>query len=1000
MKKGDIVSHYKIIEKLGRGGMGDVFKAEDTNLKRIVALKFLSPELTRDSLAESRFIREAQAASSLEHNNICNIHEIDKTAEGKLFVVMACYEGETLKERIERSPINITETLEIALQVCQGLKKAHGKDIVHRDIKPSNIFITSEGTVKIIDFGLAKLTGRTMLTVDNSTAGTVSFMSPEQVKGETVDRRTDVWALGIVIYNMITGLLPFCGDYDQAILYSILNQDPEPVTALRKGIPLELDRIVSKSLAKNPGERYQHVDEMLVDLRNLKDNLIPSLRSKTATSTLPKMSGRKRKIFLTGATGIVLAVLIFLGRSFFKSEVIVSEPKPIAVITFENQTGDKSFDYLRKAIPNLLITSLEQSKYLKVMTWERMRDVLKQMGKKDVDNIDKNLGFELCRFEGINAVVTGSFIKAGGTFATDIKVLDVETKELVKSASARGRGVQSILDDQIDKLSKEIATGVGLSPNHIEENSAQISEVTTSSMDAYNYFLRGRDEYERFYYPVAIRFLERATSLDSSFAMAYFYLSRSYGALLERSKAYRTLLRAKELSARAPEKERLAIESRYAEIVENNPSKSFILLKELVKKYPDEKIFHDDLAYSLLNMNMLSEAESEFKKAIKLDPDYALPQNGLGYLYAAQFRYKDAVKALQKYALLSPGDANPFDSMGAIYILMGDLDQSLLKFKQAVKLEPLFYNTYINIAYIYCLKDDYESCFKWIDSLLNIVPNKGLLANARAWRSLFLRLTGRYREANGEIKLMGKLVNQMKNEAGYRNMSGPYYWIKGWNSLITGEITNAKKVFDEYDKNNKIAHPQSPIFNKEVSLLHRTYIYLYGGHTDSARSTFEEMRPDINRVEWNKKNFRMQSGILESEICLAEGKPDEAIRIYRSTPVPGPTMNVGWQMPMNNIPSLRDVVPRAFIIKGEPDSAITEYIKMFKIDPNNLDRRIINPLYHYRLAKLYEQTGQVDKAVSEYRLFLKLWKNADKDRRELIEAGKRLRNILSRMKAA
>jgi serine/threonine protein kinase len=236
------ISHYKILEKLGSGGMGDVYKAEDTKLKRMVALKFLPPELTRDQEAKNRFVHEAQAASSLDHSNICTIYEIDETEDGQMFIAMACYEGETLKKKIERGPLPVDEAIDIVLQIAQGLSKAHEKGIMHRDIKPANILITEDGHVKIIDFGLAKLTGQTRLTKTGMTMGTVAYMSPEQARGETVDHRTDIWSLGVVLYEMITAQSPFKGEYEQAVLYSILHEEPVPLTTLRPDVPEALAR--------------------------------------------------------------------------------------------------------------------------------------------------------------------------------------------------------------------------------------------------------------------------------------------------------------------------------------------------------------------------------------------------------------------------------------------------------------------------------------------------------------------------------------------------------------------------------------------------------------------------------------------------------------------------------------------------------------------------------------------------------------------------------------
>jgi len=263
---GKMVSHYMITEKLGEGGIGIVYKAEDTRLKRVVALKFLTPEYTRDSEAKKRFLQEAQAISSLQHRNICTIHEIDETREEQVFIAMDFYNGESLRKKINRRPLPLNDVIDFASQIAQGLDTAHRAGIIHRDIKPANILITEQNEVKIIDFGLAKLTDRTKVTHTGTTLGTVAYMSPEQLLGKKVDHRSDIWSLGVVLYQMITGILPFKGEYEQALSYAILNKNPEPITALRTGVPLELERIVMKAMAKDAGRRYQHADELPIDL--------------------------------------------------------------------------------------------------------------------------------------------------------------------------------------------------------------------------------------------------------------------------------------------------------------------------------------------------------------------------------------------------------------------------------------------------------------------------------------------------------------------------------------------------------------------------------------------------------------------------------------------------------------------------------------------------------------------------------------------------------------
>ena len=302
---GKTISHYKILSEIGSGGMGIVYKAEDTNLKRHVALKFLPPELTRDTEARERFIHEAQLASALDHPNICTIHEIGKTDDNQMFIVMAYYEGKTLKKKIEGGSLKTDEILDITMQIAEGLSRAHESEIIHRDIKPANILISKRGEVKILDFGLAKLSGQTKLTKAGSTIGTAAYMSPEQTSGEEVDHGTDIWSLGVLLFEMLTGKLPFKGDYEQAVIYSILNEDPEPLTALRSDAPDGLMELVHRALAKNAGDRYSTMEELIVDLRLLHD---PGILS-GASPSMGALLRRPRVAFPTVVLLLALGAL-------------------------------------------------------------------------------------------------------------------------------------------------------------------------------------------------------------------------------------------------------------------------------------------------------------------------------------------------------------------------------------------------------------------------------------------------------------------------------------------------------------------------------------------------------------------------------------------------------------------------------------------------------------------------------------------------------------------
>ncbi len=300
---GKTISHYKILEKLGEGGMGVVYKAQDTNLDRYVALKFLPPYISGDEEGKKRFIYEAKTASALDHVNICTIHEIGETKDGQLFTTMGYYDGETLKQKIARGPLKIHEAVEIAIQVAQGLSRAHESDIIHRDIKPANIMITKRDEVKIVDFGIAKLSGRSRITKTGTTLGTTAYMSPEQTRGVTLDHRIDIWSLGVMLYEMLTGKLPFDGDYDQAIIYSINNEDPKSTKQLRSDIPLEIENIILRALMKDPGTRYPSMTKMLGALKLYRRSQIEP-DSETSFIRSLKYSLKKQQV-------LIPAILIF-----------------------------------------------------------------------------------------------------------------------------------------------------------------------------------------------------------------------------------------------------------------------------------------------------------------------------------------------------------------------------------------------------------------------------------------------------------------------------------------------------------------------------------------------------------------------------------------------------------------------------------------------------------------------------------------------------------------
>jgi serine/threonine protein kinase/tetratricopeptide (TPR) repeat protein len=978
-----VISHYRIIEKLGGGGMGVVYKAEDMKLDRIVALKFLPPELTRDDEAKKRFMQEAKTASSLDHTNICNIHEIDE-ADGQMFICMNYYEGETLKKKIDKGLMKIDETVDLALQIAKGLQKAHEKGIIHRDIKPANIFVTDDQVVKILDFGLAKLTGYSALTRVGETLGTTVYMSPEQSSGEKTDQRTDIWSLGVVLYEMVTGRMPFRGDYEQAVVYSIMNDEPEPVTGIRSNVPMELEKIIWKALRKKPSERYQHIDEMIVDLNNIKK----VSQEKTTTIPVNKLTGKNlffhnKFKFFTAALFIMITAY-FLYSEYGTENVLHSEPTPIAVISFENQTGDNAFDYLQKAIPNLLITNLEQSKYFRVVTWERMQDLLRQMGKNDVKVIDQDLGFDICRREGVDIIVIGSYVKAGNTFATDIKVLDIATKQIIRSAGSRGEGISSILETQIDELSKQISEGAGISFSKIAAEKMKVIDVTTNSMEAYEYLLKGKDQMDKLYWQEARENFEKAIGIDSTFATAYLYKAFACHFLNEMYNSYEAIEKAYLYSYKTTEKERLFIKAFYS-MSENNDEKRIQYLTELKNKYPEEKSVFLFLGHYYFQKSRYNDALLEFQRAVILDPDYHVVLNLMAYCYSFLGNNDKALECLREYSRIVPGDANPYDSMGEFYWRMGQVELAAEYFQKALNIKPDFGYTLVSMAFIEMYKENYSEADLYLRKGMELKSAKGQKA-IYMWVNSFLNFwEGKIKPARENLLETRKTARALGN----RSLEARSDWLQAFMCYEYGELDKVDMYLNSWYSFVKEYSTYTTIILKYYSI--KALVNLKNNSVDSAKINFAAMQSLL--PDWKKnKNLISIYNDLDAEILLSENKTQKAIKLLTKeydNEIPGLSYSIYVSY---NIPFFRDVLARAYIMAGQNDYAIAEYERLITRD-NGKERYLVHPKHYYRLALLYEKKGLNEQAVKNYKRFLELWKNADPDLPEVIDAKKQLKKL-------
>jgi tetratricopeptide (TPR) repeat protein/TolB-like protein len=830
-------------------------------------------------------------------------------------------------------------------------------------------------------------------------------MSPEQAQGKDVDRRSDIWSAGAVLYEMTTGRLPFAGDYEQAVLYSILNDEPDPPTSIRTGVPMELERIALKALSKDPEERYQHADGMISDLRALRrkilegekqdssDSAVESVKGHVGTqSTAEKQPHRLRGLGI--AAGVVAAVLIlvFVIRPLFFGSRLVAGQRPIAVISFENRTGDASYDYLSAAIPNLLITSLEQSHRLQVMTWERMHDLLEQLGRPKVETIDKALGFELCELDGIDVVVVGSYIKAGNSFAIEAKVMDVRTKKLLRTASANGEGVESILKSQIDELSRDITKNV--SAFRIPERTEPVIEITTHSMEAYNYFLKGREYWIRYYHRDAELNLTRALEIDSTFASAYLYLAFVKSSNLESTAADSLMMKAMHYADRTTEKHRLFIEANYANRAENDKKKAISILEELTRKYPKEKGAYLVMSIWLSNQRRFEEAIKVLNRALILDPDFPYAVNYMGYLHMDILDYPKALEYFEHYASLTPGDPNPYDSMGDCLYRMGSIDEAMTSLRRAIEISPDFYGSRMGLSYLYGMTGDYDSSLYWMNSAVESSWVPTMKSIGTIWNTILLRLQGRYKEAKKQKEKAHDLM--MKTNHPRKDIFIMAFDV--WFLYEEGKYDESREAMTFFMDRAEELNIELPAPSKISMTLFRGLNAAAMGKLAEARAAIDNMDTLFSGTYFeNNRSGAMQCRrmpvLLEAEVLLADGKPAEAIAFMEAEDSMYTPRIYFKTLGMYNLPTRQDVVARAYVALGDNASAIGEYERMLTFDPSSADRRLRIPIYRYLVAVLYEAEGQYDLAVQNYERYLHIMKKADDGIEEIEDARQRLEKL-------
>ncbi|UCC78765.1 MAG: protein kinase [Candidatus Zixiibacteriota bacterium] len=688
LSEGTLISHYKIIKKIGVGGMGEVYLAEDTKLNRRVALKFLPPHLCPDEDCRKRFKLEAQAAAKLDHPNIIHVYEVGEF-KGRPYFAMQHVEGRSLRDFASEKELSVEQILELGIQICEGLNDAHEKGVTHRDIKPSNILIDSHGRAKIVDFGLASVVGSDQLTKTGSTLGTIGYMSPEQVQGKEIDHRSDLFSLGVVLYELITEQNPFKRDSEAATLKAVSDDTPHPVSRYRADVPEGLQAIIGKALEKDPALRCQSAEEFVADIKRVQRD-ISSKEFQVAGNKLVLPPFRKKvSRFVIPTSVIAILVLLFLIFKSFRFEIssrhdIKAGIESLAVLYFENLKDPDDAERLGQIMQELVITDLSELSSIKVLSSQRLFDVQKKMGYKNRTKIDQDISIEVARRAGADKLLSGSLMQLGGKWVLTCQLVDVEDGLVIKSQRIDGLDLYGMVDD----LASQVRTDLSLPIDAGDRVEIAVRDKTTQSMDAYRHYLDGVDYINIGSMDSAIASLEMAVEIDPDFNQAYYRLAFAqwWARDISSQQGVESITRILEGKKYTTERERRLAEGALA-MFENRFTDAVNTYEQMVESHPDDKEIHFvlGLAYSNESAMNQNKALAAFQKAIDLDLTYVPAHQEIYDLYIRDRNYVKAMKQARDIITIKPDGLMGYRFMVGAALSKGDTDQIDLALEQAIQ---------------------------------------------------------------------------------------------------------------------------------------------------------------------------------------------------------------------------------------------------------------------------------------------------------------------------